>query len=68
MDYRYYMQLKCQKCGAKSRILAYPHPMYRKGTVLAVDAGFGEQASCLRCGVARLEIQNNPPGAQDEST
>lgn len=55
----HYLQLKCQGCGIRKRLLVpmYPWPI---GSILPVD-GFGPDACCIKCGAARLEVLNEPP-------
>lgn len=55
----HYLQLKCQGCGIRKRLLvpAFPLPI---GSLLSVE-GFGPDACCIKCGAARLEVLNEPP-------
>lgn len=53
----HYLQLKCQGCGIRKRLVvpAYPLPL---GSLL--DAQWGPDAHCIKCGAARLEVMNEP--------
>ena len=55
----HHLHLRCQGCGIHKRIVvpAYPLPV---GSILSVD-GFGQNACCIKCGAARLEVLNEPP-------
>ena len=55
----HYLRLKCQGCGLTKRMVvpSYPLPI---GSILSVE-GWGQEASCFRCGKARLEVLNLPP-------
>lgn len=55
----HYLLLKCQGCRAPKRLVVPAHPL-PIGTRL--DPRFwGEDAHCVRCGAAKLEILNEPP-------
>jgi len=56
-DFRFTFQLQCRACKAKMalKMAAYPHQV---GTDL--PSSYGIEASCLRCGVAKMEILNSP--------
>lgn len=54
----HYLRLICRQCKAPKRLVVPAYPL-KIGTVLTND-GFGQDASCNRCGVAALEVQNEP--------
>lgn len=55
----HYLFLRCQNCGIKKRLAvpAYPLPI---GSILPTQ-GWGQDACCIKCGCARLEVLNEPP-------
>ena len=53
----HYLRLKCRACGhpKRLRVPAYPLPI---GSLLPTS--WGQDAHCIKCGAALLEVQNLP--------
>lgn len=54
----HYLMLKCRQCSTPKRLVVPAYPL-KIGTLLTPE-GFGQDASCPRCGAALLEVQNEP--------
>lgn len=58
-DHSFTFQLKCGSCGAYRmlKLPAYPWPVDKPVPL----QGFGQDASCPRCGKQDMRPQNSPP-------